>query len=745
MEKENMHRKFHRWNIILFLFTAILLEICTFIYNGLGFLPKYFLIDFSGILFFAVILMLIPNGIANICVASFILFIQVVLSFANANLLLITGEVFAWDMLSVLNEAARAAGKGIGFSITFIFIAVPILLTYVLLAIKLYRYWTKGEPKPTRNFSLFKKNFLLTTIVALVCAILFTGQKAYIEKISANEDTMLNDKYLYDTFYSHQEGYKKFGTFGYYLVSGIREINNNLLSHNSYKQDLRNELDIYFEKNSNKENHNEFTGISQGNNLIYILWETGDFSGINKDLTPNLYELFSNSLVLNEYYGKDQTNISEGKFLFGSYPSDGFLNYNYLENVYPFTLPNMFRKAYGEDTQVVSYHNNEGSYYKRDSSHEHFGFDEHVDALDMDIEQNDKEHGTPGGLWINLDSEMFRLCVTEQDPQSYPLMVPVDTDKPFFSYVATFSTHGPFEDRLNPERVTENYYQNYLALQQKLDAYLETNPNPVNYLGYPLLVDENTSEKIVEIIEKSQEDSIEVFNSHAKEYLLAAMDFDQGLGYLLEALRAENRLEDTTIVVLSDHYAYYHDYAFNSKGLERESNLTNPESYHIPGFIYDEKLVSKIKSMDEITLQQYNIGYTMYEYAGDQILSSNKFFNNTDMVPTLLNLFGIEYDSAVYLGEDLFNESISFVNSRKGGIFNNQFYTNDGYNILNLDEDYIAYKEGKKEFTEEEIAAFEQYEEEIKKFIKEVSDFIVKTNYLNMIYDSNYFAYRLLA
>ena len=48
------------------------------------------------------------------------------------------------------------------------------------------------------------------------------------------------------------------------------------------------------------------------------------------------------------------------------------------------------------------------------------------------------------------------------------------------------------------------------------------------------------------------------------------------------------------------------------------------------------------------------------------------------------------------------------------------------------------------EKTEEEIAAFEQYEEEIKEFIKEVSDFIVKTNYLNMIYDSNYFAYRLL-
>ena len=52
----------------------------------------------------------------------------------------------------------------------------------------------------------FSSNFLVrfpsrTTIVALVCAILFTGQKAYIEKISANEDTMLNDKYLYDTFF----------------------------------------------------------------------------------------------------------------------------------------------------------------------------------------------------------------------------------------------------------------------------------------------------------------------------------------------------------------------------------------------------------------------------------------------------------------------------------------------------------------------------------------------------------------
>ena len=561
MEKLNAHKIFHRWNIILFIFTAIYLEICTFLFNGLGFLPKYFLIDLSGILFFTIILMLIPNNIANICVSTFVLFIQVVLSFTNANLLLITGEVFAWDMLSVLNEAARAAGQGIGFSIGFIFIAAPILITNVLFSIKLLNYLTKGVEKPKRNFELFRKNFVFTTVVALVCTCVFTSQKAYIEKISANDETVLNDKYLYDTFYSHQEGFKKFGTFGYYLISGIREINNNLLNHGSYKSDLRKELDLYLLKNSNKENKNDFTGISEGNNLIYILWETGDFSGINKVLTPNLYELFSNSLVLNEYYGKDQTNISEGKFLFGSYPSDGFLNYNYLENVYPFSLPNMFKKYYYDkdknkenktQPQVVSYHNNVGSYYKRDTSHVHFGFNEHVDSIDMGIEKNPS-------FWINRDSDMFKRILgfenglvnegSNEETNQYPLMVPIESDNPFFSYVATFSTHGPFENRLDPEKVTDEYYQTYLGYQELLNEYLLTNPNPVNYLGYPLLLDENTSEEQRIIVENMDKD----FNEHAKEYMMASMDFDRGLGYLLEALQRENQLKDTTIVVLADN------------------------------------------------------------------------------------------------------------------------------------------------------------------------------------------------
>ncbi len=735
--KENKHRLFHRWNIVLFIFTAIFIEICTFIFNKIGFLPRYFLIDFSGILFFAIILMLISNNIANICVASFILFIQIVLSFANANLLLITGEVFAWDMLSVINEAVRAAGQGIGFSIGFIFIAIPIFLTYILFAIRLLIYMTKGVEKPKKDIHKVKMHFVFTMVVALVCSILFTSQKAYIEKISADENTELNDKFLYDTFYSHQEGFKKFGTFGYYLISGIRKINNNLFSRGSYQQDLKNNLDLYFEKNSNKQNNNQFTGISKGNNLIYILWETGDFSGINKDLTPNLYYLFQHSLVLNEYYGKDQTNISEGKFLFGSYPSEGFLNYNYLNNAYPFTLPNMFKKAYSNKSQVISYHNNVGTYYRRNESHVHFGFDEHVDAIDLGIEKNP-------GFWINRDSEMFKLGLQvgkqEQNLPDFPMIIPQDSDEPFFTYMATFSTHGPFEGRREEEKVTPEYFQHYEALNQKLEAYLEVNPNPINYLGYPFLIDENTDEEIVDIVMDMDKD----YNMHAKEYMLAAMDFDEGLGYLLEALRWENQLKDTTIVILSDHYAYYHDYAFASKGMSRKDNLNNPESYHIPGMIYDEKLTDALKNMSSEQLSEYKIGYTNYEYTNDLILSSNKFFNNTDMTPTLLNLFGISYDSALYIGCDLFGPNISFINSRKGGVFNHQFYTNDGYNILNWDEDYLAYKKNQGTFSEEEILAFQQYEKEAKSFVKQVSDFIVKTDYLNMIYESDYFSNRIM-
>ena len=62
-----------------------------------------------------------------------------------------------------------------------------------------------------------------------------------------------------------------------------------------------------------------------------------------------------------------------------------------------------------------------------------------------------------------------------------------------------------------------------------------------------------------------------------------------------------------------------------------------------------------------------------------------------------------------------------------------------------LDDDYSQYSNDYR------VSSYETYRideilhtREGKEFIKEVSDFIVKTNYLNMIYDSNYFAYRLL-
>lgn len=732
--QENKRRLFHKWNIILFVVTALLIEISTFLFNKIGFLPKYFLIDFASILFFVVILMIIPNNIANIVVASCVLIIQVAISIANCNLLLITGEVFAWDMLSVINEATRAVGKGIGFSFGFVLISIPILLTYILFSIRLLIYWTKNEPKEKCNIEHFKKQSMLTVIVILIASILFSGQKLYIEGIAAKEDSVVNDNYLYDTFYSHQEGFKKFGTFGYYLVSGIRSINENVVSRKSHARNQRENLDKYFAKNSNKKNQNDFTGISNGNNLIYILWETGDFSGLNKDLTPNLYYLFSHGLALNEYYGKDQTNISEGKFLFGSYPNDGFLNYNFLKNKYPFTLPNMFRKEYGKQSQIVSFHNNVGTYYKRNTSHVHFGFDEHVDMVDMGIQANPD-------FWINRDSEMFKIANQETD-KKMPLMVPVDSDVPFFSYVATFSTHGPFEGRLDDEIVTEDYYNHYLSLEAKLDEYLLTHPNPIDYLGYSFLVDENTPAETVEIVEDIDPD----FNDHAREYMLGAMDLDQGIGYLLDALRREDRLKDTTIVILSDHYAYYHDYCLSSKGLEKnDENKDNPETYHIPGIIYDEKLVDKINKLDDASKEKYLIETRTYEYANEPILGCNKFFNNIDMVPTLLNLFGIEYDSAVYLGEDLFNEKHTFINSRKGGFFDNQFFSEDGYNITNLDPNYVAYKDGKlKDVTPEQKAEIDAYEEKIKQYRSCCSDFLIKSNYMNMMYDCDYFASRAI-
>lgn len=676
--------------IALYMACSILIESITFLFNNYGILPKYFMFFFAGMMFVVSILALFNRPKKLHLVAGIFLFMQILISFANVNLLKITGEVFSWDMLTILNEAARAAGKGISFTFLYLLSVMPVLIGFVYIVTKKSLTTKRFEPISPR---LKLISILIMMLVASFSAVLFESQTHFIQKqLEPNEHTIINESYLINTFYVKQEAYKKLGTMGYYVLSGMRTISNRLQSN--YITNMLDKINDYLVEQSKQNEPNIFTGISQGNNLIVILIETWDYSGIHPVLTPNLYRLLGESLLLSEYYSKDQTNISESKTIFGSYPLTGILNYNYEKNRYPFTLPNMF-KAKNPNSPVISFHNNNGAYYDRNNAHIRFGFDEHIDSSTMELTVND--------LWINLDSELFASALLSKQGTTSQYIIPEDTSVPFFSYVTTFASHGPF------------------VYRSEFDAHYE-------YLT-------NYSEPIVTYLG----DTLDLTNQYVQTYLSALMDLDIGIGYLFDELEDRQLLESTTVALISDHYAYYHDYAYTTKSLPT-SNEKNPLIYKVPAMIYDQKLMNHLRQHSD---DHSNYHIFEDEYEGLSFLGSSKFFTNTDLVPTLLNLLGISYDEAFYLGYDLFSEQTSLILSRWGGIFNNEFYSIDGIKIENLplkyDESELLSIDEHTLVNIDNIDQIMELHNKVIAFRKHASDYFKKYEYIDMMYLANYF------
>ena len=88
-----------------YLFFAILTEITTFIALGLGFFPLYFGLDIAVMLLFAALVFMLPNFTASAVAIVFLLFTQCLVSGVNGTLYEMSGFVFTFSLLRLLDEA----------------------------------------------------------------------------------------------------------------------------------------------------------------------------------------------------------------------------------------------------------------------------------------------------------------------------------------------------------------------------------------------------------------------------------------------------------------------------------------------------------------------------------------------------------------------------------------------------------------------------------------------------------------
>ena len=119
--------------------------------------------------------------------------------------------------------------------------------------------------------------------------------------------------------------------------------------------------------------------------------------------------------------------------------------------------------------------------------------------------------------------------------------------------------------------------------------------------------------------EQSEEDCIKI----------QAGETDYMVGLLIQALKDNNLYDNTVIVAYADHYLYsVSDKTILSQYKTTENNLIN----HTPFFIWSNGL--KKKNITKVTSQ-------------------------INILPTFLNLFGIDYNTTYYSGEDALNKNYS--------------------------------------------------------------------------------------
>lgn len=158
------------------------------------------------------------------------------------------------------------------------------------------------------------------------------------------------------------------------------------------------------------------------------------------------------------------------------------------------------------------------------------------------------------------------------------------------------------------------------------------------------------------------------YSENARAYIATQVEFERAMEYLLKALEEAGIADKTLIAISADHYPY---------GLEKEeidelAGRTVEKNFEL----YKNHLILYTKGMEREII--------------------DKPCSSLDIIPTISNLLGLEYDSRLLMGRDIFSDSEplvlflnrSFITER--GVYSapkNKFTPKDNHQDIN--DDYV--------------------------------------------------------
>lgn len=400
-----------------------------------------------------------------------------------------------------------------------------------------------------------------------------------------------------------------------------------------------------------KNENNQFHGLLEGYNIITVMIETGIYDGISEELTPTLFKLMNEGINFSNTYTKNKTSMSEIIGFTGSYPLDSFnYNYNYSDknSIYKlilnepedwpedkeytleYTLPTLLRDKY----QVSFFHDGAGL-YARDNLINQFGFEYWKHEFHKVHPSGTKGWDFDGSY--EMDSDYINL-ILDKDYEKQLYKEFYSKDEPFYTFYTTLSTHGP-------------YNNSYEEVNKKLTTIFTEK-------GYVQKFDEH-----FDSVYKPLYGELDSTTYNNLKYLVCCfMDLDDAIAQIVNRLKEENLFDNTIFVLYGDHEAYYENL---SKKLSNSTKPYDIEQYKTALFFYNKDLVDKYKEV--------------YNMDNEDRVSISTYVSPYIIVPTLLDLLGIDYETEYYYSKSFFDFTSEydgiFYSNELSAFFSDSFYS----------------------------------------------------------------------
>ncbi len=350
---------------------------------------------------------------------------------------------------------------------------------------------------------------------------------------------------------------------------------------------------------------NSYTGMFEGYNLIYITAESFSDVVIDKERTPVLYQMWKEGVQFENFYTPSwYLSTIDGEYVncLGQIPVDGDWS---LEHAAKGSLPIALGNQLQQKGYVCNaYHDHDSYYYDRTKTHPKLGYTFKAVGAGLTFES----------MYPESDLELMEITADEYVNKA-----------PFHTYYMTMSGHLPYTYGYNSMAVKNREVTEGMDLTENAACYLEAN-----------------------------------------------QELEYALEYLVDQLKQKGQLEHTLFVVAPDHYPYglkkgAYDELRKATGhvidendvlhMERDGNADAT----VNGGGSDMEVIAVEQDAFELYRNTCLIWSAAMENMDEFPMTVEKCCSNLDLLPTISNLMGLDYDSRLLAGRDMLSDDMGLV------------------------------------------------------------------------------------